>query len=249
MRLCTYNILANAYIKHARKSGVLPQFCEWEYRRERLLEYIETAVSSNTSLIVGLQEVDAEFSEQLRSLFPNFQHLYSKRKHSVDGLHTLLSADFSMQNYQSLHLMNEQKIERRVAQIIDCKRANQEMRLVNVHLDYDPVGKQDGFLQQHQLLNRLNDSSALPTLIFGDFNMDDSSKTFGLTVHSGFQAIPTQSPTCYVNGQWSRVDHIFHTDDINIHHVHIPSDIDSIIPNAQWGSDHLPIACSVTFIQ
>ena len=66
-------------------------------------------------------------------------------------------------------LYNTHGTARRVVQVLDCLYERTQFRVIHVHLDYDPVGKKDGFEQMKAVLRSHKLRSILPTLIVGVF--------------------------------------------------------------------------------
>lgn len=240
LSLCTYNILAQSYIRHNIREGRKREFCQWSYRGKLLENFLR---SQNHTSILGLQEVEPEVAKEFQSSLPSHQFFYSQRPQNPDGLLLILHPQLQLDNFLAIPLHNEAGIQRRIAQIADCTFMNKQFRLVNLHLDFDSRGRNNGFVQMEQVLTQLNKQESKPTLIFGDFNITARRRTFAFIAEKGFSYVDTFLPTCYT-GRWSRVDHVFYTPDVHINKLEIPELQDSKIPNEDWGSDHLPISCT-----
>ncbi len=244
--LCSYNILAQAYIRYTKANGILDSYCELAARKNRLMNYFQTQLESET-LVLGVQEVEPEMYADLCICFANYQSIYTQRKNSVDGLALFFHPDIKVQSSEVVILHSRDGQPRRVAQIIDIEYQGLDWRLVHLHLDYDPPGTTDGFHQMATVLDHLSQMSDRMMLIFGDFNATVESATIQACLSKGFQAVDTRQPTSF-HRQWSRVDHVLYSSECMVDTLKIPDTPDSI-PNAVWGSDHLPIYCRFSLVR
>lgn len=239
LSVCTFNILAQSYIRHNIREGRARAFCEWSYREPLLQNFIETQLQT---MIIGCQEAETKVIKGFEKCLPRHQFFYSQRSKSPDGLLLMLHEACQVQSFRAIPLCNEKNIERRIAQIVDCKVQEQEFRLVNLHLDYDGRDRKDGFLQLQQICAVLISLVPRPTLLFGDFNITANSRTFQTIIKNGFSAVDTSLATCYTS-RWSRVDHVFYSPKFQMNEIQILKISEEPIPNENWGSDHIPIFC------
>ena len=242
-QICSYNILSQSHIAHNLQNGIPPSHCEWITRKQKL----QTFLSSKESdvLIIGLQEVETDFCEEAKIHFSKHQTFYEKHPYKTEGLMLIVQSSCIIEEYSKMILYNTQGTARRVVQVLDCLYDRTQFRVIHLHLDYDPAGKKDGFEQMKAVLRSHKLGSALPTLIVGDFNSKIGHQTTELLTNEGFLHADPSKPSCYHNGTWSRVDHIFHTSEIKIPQTSIPTVRSKSIPSSIWGSDHLPLTCEI----
>lgn len=243
--LSSYNILAQAYIRYTKANGIFDTYCELAARKNRLMNYFHTQLESET-LVLGFQEVEPEMYTDLCVCFSTYQSLYTQRKNSVDGLALFLHPDIKVQSSEVVILHSVDGQPRRLTQIMDIEHQGSDWRLVHLHLDYDPIGRTDGFHQMATVLEYLSQMSSRTTLIFGDFNATVDSTTIQSCLSKSFQIVDTRQPTSF-HRQWSRVDHVLYSSECMVDTLKIP-DIPDSIPNAVWGSDHLPIYCRFSLL-
>ena len=241
-QICSYNTLAQAYIHHSLQLGIMPSYCEWSARKQKIEDFLST---QQETLIIGLQEIEANFSDDIKVMFPNHQSYFEQRPYRTEGIFLLIHHRCIVEEYSKIILYNTKGTARRVVQVVDCLYERLQFRVIHLHLDHDAVGKKDGFEQMKAVLRSHRLRQPLPTLIFGDFNTTEGHQTFELLVNDGFICIDVSKPSCFHNNAWSRVDHIFHTENIKTSHISIPTVRSKSLPNAQWGSDHLPITCQI----
>ena len=238
--ICSYNILAQSYIKYAKKNGIDDAFCLFHTRMDKIISYLHKHIHTH---IIGLQEVEADVFVVLQNSLIHHQAFYAQRKNAKDGLAIFIHKECQIQDYQSLVLYSEAGEARRVAQIVDCVVEGKELRIVHVHLDFDPPGTRDGFLQGTIILNKVLSLKLRDTIVLGDHNAQKEDPVFELFLNHGFIAVDTTKETCFHGTSWSRVDHIFYQAPMNVSEITIPSRSESI-PNQEWGSDHLPLTCT-----
>jgi endonuclease/exonuclease/phosphatase family metal-dependent hydrolase len=245
-QLCSYNILSQNYISHSLQHGIAPSHCEWGTRKQQLEHFLS---KQQDSVIIGLQEVEENFCDDLEKVFTNHKSFYERRQHKTEGLMLFVHQRCIVEKYSKIFLFNTKGTSRRVVQIVDCIYERNKFRIIHIHLDYDPIDKKDGFEQMKAVLRSYKLRSPLPTLIFGDFNAPIGHQTTEFITNDGFLCVDTSKPTCYHDGTWSRVDHIFHTPQLQISNISIPTIRSKSIPSSIWGSDHLPITCQVEVSQ
>lgn len=240
LSICSYNILAQSYIKYSKKNGIDDAFCLFHTRVDKIISYLHKHMHTH---IIGLQEVESDVFDTLQHSLIHHQAFYVQRKNAKDGLAIFIHNECQVQDCQSLVLNNEAGKARRVAQILDCVVEGKALRIVHIHLDFDPPGTRDGFSQGTTIINKILSLAPRDTIIFGDYNAQVGDPVFDLFLHHGFVAVDTTKETCFHGTSWSRVDHIFYQASMNVSEVFIPNRSVSI-PNQEWGSDHLPLTCT-----
>ena len=242
-QICSYNILSQSHIAHNLRAGIAPSHCEWATRKQKLQAFLSS--KQQDALIIALQEVEEDFCEETQNQFTTHQAFYEKHPYKTEGLMLLVQGNCIIEKSSKMILYNTHGTARRVVQVLDCLYERTQFRVIHVHLDYDPVGKKDGFEQMKAVLRSHKLRSILPTLIVGDFNSQIGHQTTELLTNDGFLHADPSKPSCYHDGTWSRVDHVFHTPQISIPQISIPTARSKSIPSSVWGSDHLPLTCHV----
>ncbi len=122
------------------------------------------------TLIIGLQEVEADFSTDIKAHFPNHQSYFEQRPYKTEGLFLLIHHRCIVEEYSKIILYNTKGTARRVVQVVDCLYERLQFRIIHLHLDHDVTGKKDGLEQMKAVLRSHRLRPTLPTIIFGDFN-------------------------------------------------------------------------------
>jgi mRNA deadenylase 3'-5' endonuclease subunit Ccr4 len=254
MKIVSYNVLANAYIKEDRYPRVPPQFLQWEYRSQALLSKID---SLNADLIC-LQEVEEETYQRIHHLLSGkgFSGVYARRKQGrPDGCATFSLLPIHQWEVVHYHDQVRGAPSGHLALITFIQVKDHLLAVANTHIKWDPpdtiAQHQIGWRQMQQLLfhHILPDSSVDGWVICGDMNCELEDHLLQEILRAGFKSpLQESAPTYYTEDKCAQIDFILCQNHLNITALSRPSyPLHTVLPNAQEPSDHLPIAAVVEF--
>lgn len=204
MRLATWNVLCDAYLRPSLYPAVPPK---WLEPHTRLPAVIRRALQLDADVLC-LQEVDAHTAQALNTALG--QHGYVGRWRQKSGG----KPDGCAMFWRGLEAVDELTLVHsdgsgHVAQATVFR----SIRVVTTHLKWSARGAPDRVTvsQAHALTAWLGESSAVPTLLCGDFNVTPDDEVMHVLVSAGFEDVfggATTPQTCVANGRSSRIDHV-----------------------------------------
>lgn len=237
MRIATWNILADPYIRPAYYPGVDPVHLEPAARLSRV---VACAVADQADILC-LQEVTPAAFEALRAALPDRAAAYQpKARGKPDGLALFVRG--SVQHLPAV--VFDAGTGGQVAQLARVAG----LRVVNVHFQFDPPGHDAGVRQGRQLFAALADGE--PTVVCGDFNAGVRSVLVGTytanDTANGFVDACADAPadTCLANGHAARIDFVL-VRGASVLAVDPVAAIRGPIPDADQPSDHLRVGVAL----
>ena len=251
IRVVTYNVLANAYVKRERYPRSTALALAPAPRRARLLDTI-AALDAD---VYGLQEVDEEaLSAIIARLGDHYVAAYEKRHGHVDGCATLVrrSRLLSFSRHEALHYRAREGVRDGVALFVHLQLGARALVIANTHLAWqaEPASGSAatdthvGRLQLLELLERHD--AAIPWIVLGDFNATSTSVVIEGAFARGFElGCRAQRPwdTTNIGGRMRKIDYVLYTPA----HLHAkPHPLprlgrDTPMPSDVHASDHLPV--------
>lgn len=228
MKTVSYNVLAKRFAIRD------PEIETFEIRGAKII----SSLLSENACVICLQEVELADFEMDFSLLLNdydyFAHTVSKKRSSPIGNVTLWKKD-----YKKIMATNTS-----AAVLVSLMVGNRKILLANVHLKAQLVNGEKQRLSQLASILTHN-----PDLICGDFNdtMTDERAAYRLICDK--YKILTPGLTCYakdscnftINKPYWPFDHFVYKEDIFKSASVVPTNLDCIIPNEIYPSDHLMV--------
>jgi mRNA deadenylase 3'-5' endonuclease subunit Ccr4 len=250
LRIASYNILADAYIKPEWFPHTPADVLHPRKRQEALARRIEGLDAD----IVCLQEVEpGNFDALQRALEP---HGYAgvlalKQQGKPDGcavFHRMERYLGHRAHYFSDRLENG-RISGHLALVVDFDVGGSRLRVACTHLRWDkpdrPVAQHQGMQEATELIAELvrKDAEAL-WVVCGDFNAQPGDPLVRAFAAAGLvDAYEGQhQPTCNANGSPKAIDFLFHSRALRSQPARLPElDDRTPMPSETEPSDHLPI--------
>ncbi len=257
LKVVSYNILANSYIKLEWYTRSSPEALKWENRRNLLAKKI-TKINAD---IICLQEVEADAFEILEDSLQkkSYSGVYYKKGYGKpDGCATFFRRDkLKLKNEHAVYYNDKAKGKinsGHLALILDFELDIGILKVVNTHLKWDSKNKEEhlGYKQLSELIDSYikKDNYSYGWVICGDFNAQPNSFVIKELLKNNFKDAYAnkEQPTCNPNGRTKRIDFIFHSTQIASSPVKLP-DIDDTtpLPSEVEPSDHLAIMASLVF--
>ena len=256
IKVASYNVLANSYIKLEWYTRSNPEVLQWENRKNLLTKKI-TEINAD---IICLQEVETDAFEVLEnSLKKSYSGVYYKKGYDKpDGCATFFRKDkLSLKNEHAVYYSDEAKGKinsGHLALVLDFEFDVGMLRVANTHLKWDNKnkGRHLGYKQITELIDShiKKDSHSYGWVMCGDFNAQPNSFVIKEVLKNNFEDAYAnkEQPTCNPNGRAKRIDFIFHSTQIVSSPTKLPTIEDTTpLPSEVEPSDHLAIMAELTF--
>lgn len=239
LKLVTYNILANAYVKRDRYPHSSPEALDPTSRRARLLDCI-AALDAD---VLCLQEVEPEAFEAIRSRLGR-PGVLARPSDRPDGLAVIHRAGLAARMVELV----EPSFGRGNTLVAQIARFD-GFSVANMHLRWRPDDTPDADhigLQQLRRVLDVCDGEPGPWILAGDFNAISQSRVIAEAERRGYHiSCRAQRPwdTTNINGRRRKIDYLLHTP---AHWRPEPGVLPELgrrtpMPSLQHASDHLPL--------
>lgn len=256
LRIVTFNILAQAYIKPGRYPHSKPQALDPEARRRLLISTLRELDAD----VYALQEVEVDaFEDILQELGPDDYHgLFEQRHGKPDGA-ALFSrkACLRVLESHSLHYQAHEPKDDQCAVIQVFEAEGQKLAVASTHLRWQPQSKsRREHLGRRQLIELLDASQSIGPeaawVLAGDFNANSQSVVLQAALERDWAlSCRSQRPwdTTNINGRRRKLDYLlFKPEMLCAKPGSLPRlETDTPMPSEQYASDHLPVTVDVTF--
>ncbi len=257
MRVASYNLLADTYIRPEWYPDIPLDFLEWSCRKTRLLQHL---LSLNADILC-LQEVESHA----------FDELYSDLKHQgyygifgrkgfgrQDGCATFFRKRIDFLGGSTV-IFNDRgksgKPSGHVALIVKLMWDHHVLGVVNTHIRWNPpdkpIGEHRGYQQVKELVDRhLSDKEVEDWILCGDFNADFDTPVIQLIRDAGFKDAYEELPLSTMNKDGlARIDYIFYSAGLKAEPELIELlTLESLLPSKVQPSDHLAISAIISRI-
>jgi exonuclease III len=251
MRVVSYNLLADTYIRPEWYPDIPREFLDWSSRKGRLIQHL---LNLNGDILC-LQEVEGHAYDDLHTVLKaqGYQGIFArkgfgrqdgcatffrKRKLVFSGANTLFFNDQGKSDKPSGH----------VALMVKLAWDQQILGVVNTHIRWDrpdkPVEEHRGYVQVKELLAHLTKEEVAYWILCGDFNVNDDTPAIQRIKEAGFKDAYSDLkwPTMSKEGM-ARIDYIFYSPQLEAHPDLIEQLTDqSLLPSSTQPSDHLAIS-------
>jgi len=247
LRIATYNVLADAYIRPGYFPDTSPEVLAPEQRRPALLARLEELSAD----LLCLQEVEETLFAAIQNRFPGWEGRYlQKGKGKPDGCAIFATGNLSLGDAPSLAYGDGSG---HVALSVRLTWAGRPWVLTTTHLkwaspDLEPEAHQ-GYRQLRELLGARDSlcGDAEAWVVCGDLNATPDHALLRLAAAAGLEpAHSANPPTCNVHG-WSRtLDYLLVSESLEPSPEAPPllSD-DEPMPSLHHPSDHLPLVAGL----
>lgn len=251
LKLVSYNILANAYIKPKWFSKVETEMLDGSLRKEWLFKKI---IGFNADVIC-LQEVEADVFEELNALLAAqaYAGKYAQKLGKPDGCATFVKNELPVSACEVIHY-NQDAANRsgHLALITTLLSGSDPIKIINTHIKWDQYNKSEhehmGFSEVVQLLDYVNLNQGAGFIICGDFNIEANSHVIQEILAREFTDACAANPqfTSNSNQRAKRIDYIFVNKHFRASVERIADLVDqTILPTRQEPSDHLALIADI----
>lgn len=251
IKVVTWNILAQAYIRPERYQGVDPAALTQGPRQTRMLRIL---AELDADLLL-LQEVEPHAFEAICAALPGHHGVYEGKRGKPDGLATLHRPDrLELRRTQPLHYRASDPGYDHLALVSELEHRGHLLRVGNTHLRWQPretpAHLHQGLLQLQELLALMGRDPAA-RLIAGDLNALSSGPVIKAAQAAGLQlAARSLRPwdTALINGNRRKLDYLLHGPQLRASpHPLAPLSKHRPIPCYDNPSDHLPLRVDFTW--
>jgi mRNA deadenylase 3'-5' endonuclease subunit Ccr4 len=237
IRVVSWNVLADAYLKDERYPHTPPPVLERAARRravkERLAAYAKVDV-------LCLQEVDTALFAVAEQALPSSRSRHFKKRGRGEG-----SAIFVREALTTDPEWHELVFSDRSGHVA-LAVTFAGVTVVSTHLKWEPPGTPAAAHRGRVQLGEIFD--AWPSgsrIVCGDFNAEPESDVLQLAAARGYSDAYASMPeayTCNANGKKKRIDFILHSPDFTATPSRIPDVADDTpLPSEKEPSDHVAI--------
>lgn len=251
LRIASYNILADAYVK----PEWFPDTPADIFQPRRRQEALARRIAGLNADIVCLQEVEpGSFAALQRALEPHgyVGVLALKQQGKPDGcavLHRLEHCLGHRAHYFRDRLENG-RVSGHLALVVDFEAGGERLRVACTHLRWDrpdrPVEQHQGMQEASELLEELvRREPESHWVVCGDFNAQPGEPLVRAFAAAGLLDAyeGRHQPTCNANSKAKTLDYLFHSRALQAQPDRLPELADRTpMPSEAEPSDHLPIA-------
>lgn len=237
IRVVSWNVLADAYVKDEYYPHTPPEVFERAKRRKAVIDRLEKLSDVE---VLCLQEVDGTLFALAQERLKQTTGHHFKKRGKGEGVaifeRTALSPDPKFKEHAFKDMSGHVALGVTFA----------DTTVITTHLkwapEHTPVGEHPGLAQLTDLLD------TWPTgvrVVCGDFNATPGSDVLALAKERGLKDAYVSRDdafTCNSNRKRKRIDYILHTGDFSASPSPLPSvGDDTPLPSESEPSDHLPI--------
>lgn len=232
MRVVSYNVLADAYIRQSYYPSSPPEVFEPGRRRAAVV----ARLAGLSADVACLQEADAALLSRLPQ--EDLRIAYKRRRPDAVAVLT------------RRRVLHEQTVvfsdgSGHVALLVVLEDEGRRLGIGVTHIKWDPPGQTAGVAQVEEILTAIDGVACDGWILTGDFNAPPDSPHVGCVLARGWRdayAGVTPADTCNAQRVPKRIDYLLHTPSL----VAEPEPLAAIVsttplPSATEPSDHLPI--------
>jgi len=240
IRVVSWNVLADAYLKDEYFPHTPPDVLERGPRRKAVADRVEKIQASKVDVLC-LQEVDvalfAVLDERLRSEATGRHY---KKRGKGEGLAIFVRHALTTEPKWKEHAFTD--MSGHVALGVTIA----DLTVVTTHLKWEPDGTlADAHRGRAQLAELIDTWPSGTRVVCGDLNALPGSDVLALAKERGLRdayASLDDACTCNANGKRKRIDFVLHTADFAATPAPLPAVADDTpLPSETEPSDHLPI--------
>lgn len=249
LRVATYNVLADAYIRPGYFPHTPPELLAPERRRPALLQRLEELAAD----LLCLQEAEEPLFRAIQERFPSWEGRYlPKGRGKPDGCAIFATRALSLADLPSVAYGDGSG---HVALSVRVELEDRPLVVTTTHLKWAPPelspGEHRGCVQLSELLSRRQElcGDASGWVVCGDLNATPDHALLRLAREAGLRpAHADDPPTCNVHGWCRTLDYLLLSEGLQATPEAPPAlDAEDPMPSALHPSDHLPLVTNLTW--
>ncbi|MBX3234000.1 MAG: endonuclease/exonuclease/phosphatase family protein [Labilithrix sp.] len=240
IRVVSWNVLADAYLKDEYFPHTPPEVLERGPRRKAVADRIEQIQATKVDVLC-LQEVDvALFGALEERLKDEATGRHYKKRGKGEGLAIFVRHALTTEPEWKEHAFSD------MSGFVALGVTVADLTVVTTHLKWEPDGTlPEAHRGRAQLAELLDTWPSGVRIVCGDFNAAPTSDVLALAKERGLSdayASLDDACTCNANGKRKRIDYVLHTAELRATPSPLPPIADDTpLPSATEPSDHLPI--------
>jgi endonuclease/exonuclease/phosphatase family metal-dependent hydrolase len=242
IRVASYNVLADGYIRRSYYPLTPPAILIPEARRARVAERVAGLAAD----VVCLQEVEPPMLGAIAATLAEHRAEHEGKRGKPDGVATL-----SRHPVLERHVVEASDGTGHVALLVVLDFDGHRLGIANSHVKWDPPGARVGVAQVEALLDAVAQLPCDGWILAGDYNADPQSPLAELVRGRGWRdayANAGSAFTCNSSQVPKRIDFLFHDARLVAEPEPLPGiDSSTALPSAVEPSDHLPIVAGFRF--
>ncbi len=238
MRVASYNVLADAYIRTSYYPGTPPEVLRPERRRTAIAERVARLAAD----VVCLQEVEPATLAAIAARLPGYAVHAERKRDKPDAV-----AIVTRRPVRGRAVLAHDDGTGHVALLVAVEDEDRLVGIAAAHVKWDPPGAAVGLAQAEALLDAVAGftPACAGWILAGDFNAGPDSPLYARARARGWRDAyeGTQAFTCNSSRVPKRIDFLFHDPALVAEPEPLPPIApDTALPSAVEPSDHLAIA-------
>lgn len=243
MRLVTWNILADAYIRADYYPRSDPHLLTWGARTAAVLDAIEAEPAD----LFCLQEVEPRFITTARKRLVGWTVCFETKRGKPDGIAMLARPAVPLEDLRAIVFADgapDREDSGHVALLATIQIGSLPVRIATTHLRWDRPSTRFEDRWAVREVRELGAALRAPAILCGDLNIEPTDVVYEALVGAGYidPFAATNPPTANPNGRAKRIDYVLHTPDLTARVIPPPVVADDTpLPSATMPSDHVPL--------
>jgi endonuclease/exonuclease/phosphatase family metal-dependent hydrolase len=237
MRLMTWNVLADSYVRREYYPHTDARFLRWGARTVAVVDTIER----ETADIFCLQEAEPRLITHARKRLDGWTIRFESKVGKPDGVAILARPGILLDDTTPL-VFSDGSGHVALAATVDVDGL--AVRIATTHLRWDRPGTPFADRYASRQVRELGSVLHAPAILCGDLNFEPDDVVYEALIGAGYvdPFAATNPPTANPNGRAKRIDYVLHTRDLDAQ-TRAPLVIvdDTALPSDAMPSDHVPL--------
>jgi endonuclease/exonuclease/phosphatase family metal-dependent hydrolase len=238
VKVASYNVLADGYIRRSFYPGTAPALLEPARRRAAVAAHV-AALDAD---VVCLQEVEPAMQAAIAARLPGHAVEAEAKRGKPDAVATFVRRPIAARAALAFPDGTGH-----VALLVVVDHGGRRVGVANTHVKWDPPGAAVGLAQVEALLDWLAGFELDAAIVAGDFNAAPDSPHYARVRARGF-GDAGDGATCNSSQVPKRIDFLFHSPALYASAAPLaPLAPDTPLPSETQPSDHLAVAADFSF--
>lgn len=233
MRLVTWNVLADSYVRPEYYPRTDPKYLRWGARTSAIVDAIER----ETADVFCLQEVEPRLITHARKRLDGWTIRFASKVNKPDGVALFARPGITIDEVTPLAFSDGSGHVALLATV-------EGVRIATTHLRWDRPGTPFEERFAVRQVRELGTALHAPAILCGDLNFEPTDLVYEALVGAGYMDpfAATNPPTANPNAKAKRIDYVLHTRELRAQVVEPMAIVDdTALPSDAMPSDHVPL--------
>lgn len=244
MRLVTWNVLADSYVRREYYPRTDAKFLRWGARTSAIVDAIEREAAD----VFCLQEVEPHLITLARKRLEGWTIRFASKAGKPDGVAILARPGIGIDEVTTLTFTDGSG---HVALLATVELHGLRVRIATTHLRWDRPGTPFEERWAVRQVRELGGVMRAPAILCGDLNFEPNDVVYEALIGAGYvdPFAATNPPTANPNGRAKRIDYVLHTPELRAQAI-APLAIvdDTALPSDAMPSDHVPLIVELSVV-